>query len=110
MICSGEVLSRKLQERVQERLGEVEVYNLYGPTEAAVDVTSLRSLRPSRSGCADTAYPRQQHCGGPAGGRGKFQHTRSIHESWRIRALPGKIRQKAQGRTALKCQGASSCI
>ncbi|PYX84382.1 MAG: hypothetical protein DMG70_06520, partial [Acidobacteria bacterium] len=45
VICSGEVLSRKLQERVQERLGEVEVYNLYGPTEAAVDVTSWRCQR-----------------------------------------------------------------
>ncbi|HEU4595234.1 MAG TPA: amino acid adenylation domain-containing protein, partial [Pyrinomonadaceae bacterium] len=38
VICSGEALSRELQERFQERLG-AELHNLYGPTEAAVDVT-----------------------------------------------------------------------
>jgi amino acid adenylation domain-containing protein len=39
VICSGEALSRELQDRFFTRLPEVELHNLYGPTEAAVDVT-----------------------------------------------------------------------
>ena len=39
VICSGEALSRELQERFFRRLAQVELHNLYGPTEAAVDVT-----------------------------------------------------------------------
>ena len=38
VICSGESLSRDLQERFFERLG-AGLHNLYGPTEAAIDVT-----------------------------------------------------------------------
>lgn len=38
VICSGEALTRDLQDRVFS-LQEVELHNLYGPTEAAVDVT-----------------------------------------------------------------------
>ena len=38
VICSGEALSRELQERYYERMPG-ELHNLYGPTEAAVDVT-----------------------------------------------------------------------
>jgi amino acid adenylation domain-containing protein len=39
VICSGEALTRELQERFFTRLPGVELHNLYGPTEAAVDVT-----------------------------------------------------------------------
>ncbi len=42
VICSGEALGLKLQERFFQRLAKAELYNLYGPTEAAVDVTSWR--------------------------------------------------------------------
>ncbi|MEV5412748.1 amino acid adenylation domain-containing protein [Thermopolyspora sp. NPDC052614] len=38
VICSGEALSRELQERLFAR-STAELHNLYGPTEAAVDVT-----------------------------------------------------------------------
>ncbi len=38
VICSGEALPWKLQERFFEHL-ECELHNLYGPTEAAIDVT-----------------------------------------------------------------------
>ena len=38
IICSGEALSRNLQDRTLAKL-EVELHNLYGPTEAAIDVT-----------------------------------------------------------------------
>ncbi len=38
LICSGEALSRDLQQKVFDCL-DTELYNLYGPTEAAVDVT-----------------------------------------------------------------------
>lgn len=41
VICSGEALSRDLQDRTLERL-DTELHNLYGPTEAAVDVTWWR--------------------------------------------------------------------
>jgi amino acid adenylation domain-containing protein len=40
VICSGEALSRELQDRFFTRLHKVELHNLYGPTEAAVDVTA----------------------------------------------------------------------
>ena len=40
VICSGEALSRELQDRFFTRLSGVQLYNLYGPTEAAVDVTA----------------------------------------------------------------------
>jgi amino acid adenylation domain-containing protein len=39
VICSGEALSRELQQRFHTRL-QAELHNLYGPTEAAVDVTA----------------------------------------------------------------------
>ena len=38
VICSGEALSRGLQDRFFERM-TAELYNLYGPTEASIDVT-----------------------------------------------------------------------
>jgi acyl-coenzyme A synthetase/AMP-(fatty) acid ligase len=38
IICSGEALSRPLQDRCLSRMS-AGLYNLYGPTEAAVDVT-----------------------------------------------------------------------
>lgn len=38
VICSGEALSRDLQDRAFRRLNS-ELHNLYGPTEAAIDVT-----------------------------------------------------------------------
>lgn len=38
VICGGEALTTKLEERFFSRLG-AELHNLYGPTEAAVDVT-----------------------------------------------------------------------
>ena len=38
VICSGEALSRNLEDRFFECL-EVELHNLYGPTEASIDVT-----------------------------------------------------------------------
>jgi amino acid adenylation domain-containing protein/non-ribosomal peptide synthase protein (TIGR01720 family) len=41
IICSGEELSREIQERCFARLN-VELYNLYGPTEASIDVTAWR--------------------------------------------------------------------
>ena len=39
IVCSGEALSLKLQQRCQEILPSSVLNNLYGPTEAAVDVT-----------------------------------------------------------------------
>jgi amino acid adenylation domain-containing protein len=39
VICSGEALPLKLQQRYFERL-QAPLYNLYGPTEAAIDVTA----------------------------------------------------------------------
>ncbi len=41
VVCSGEALTRDLQQRFFERL-HAELHNLYGPTEAAIDVTSWR--------------------------------------------------------------------
>ncbi|MDJ0800853.1 MAG: amino acid adenylation domain-containing protein [Calothrix sp. MO_167.B12] len=46
VICSGEALPWKLQERFFERL-ECELHNLYGPTEAAIDVTHWKCQRES---------------------------------------------------------------
>ena len=60
VICSGEALSRELQERYYERMAG-ELHNLYGPTEAAVDVTfwacereSLRRVVPIGKPIANT--------------------------------------------------------
>ncbi len=39
VICSGEALTRDLQDRFFATLPECELHNLYGPTEAAIDVT-----------------------------------------------------------------------
>jgi amino acid adenylation domain-containing protein len=39
ILCSGETLPPRLQQRFFERL-EAELHNLYGPTEAAIDVTA----------------------------------------------------------------------
>lgn len=44
VICSGEALSRELQERFFAR-SSAELHNLYGPTEAAVDVTAWACRR-----------------------------------------------------------------
>ncbi|HET7504168.1 MAG TPA: AMP-binding protein, partial [Kofleriaceae bacterium] len=44
VICSGEALSRELQERFFAR-SAAELHNLYGPTEAAVDVTAWACRR-----------------------------------------------------------------
>ncbi len=43
VICSGEVLSVKLQKEFF-RLMDAELHNLYGPTEAAIDVTHWQCL------------------------------------------------------------------
>lgn len=40
IFCSGEALSKPLQQRVNTLLPWVELHNLYGPTEAAIDVTA----------------------------------------------------------------------
>jgi amino acid adenylation domain-containing protein len=40
VICSGEALTRDLQDRLFEVLPGAELHNLYGPTEAAIDVTA----------------------------------------------------------------------
>jgi amino acid adenylation domain-containing protein len=42
IICSGEVLSPRLQETCLARLPHAELHNLYGPTEASIDVTAWR--------------------------------------------------------------------
>ncbi|HEV1995803.1 MAG TPA: amino acid adenylation domain-containing protein [Candidatus Acidoferrum sp.] len=47
VICSGEALPLKVQERFFAR-SKAELHNLYGPTEAAVDVTSWQ-CRPDSS-------------------------------------------------------------
>jgi len=47
VICSGEELSRDLQERFFSRMNS-QLHNLYGPTEAAVDVTHWTCLRSSK--------------------------------------------------------------
>ncbi|NJR72594.1 MAG: AMP-binding protein, partial [Scytonema sp. CRU_2_7] len=47
VMCSGEALPFKLQERFFARL-DADLYNLYGPTEAAVDVTFWACERQSR--------------------------------------------------------------
>ncbi|BAZ47499.1 amino acid adenylation [Nostoc sp. NIES-4103] len=46
VICSGEALPQKLQERFFSCL-ECELHNLYGPTEAAIDVTYWQCERES---------------------------------------------------------------
>jgi amino acid adenylation domain-containing protein len=40
VICSGEALTRDVQDRFFAVLPGVELHNLYGPTEAAIDVTA----------------------------------------------------------------------
>jgi amino acid adenylation domain-containing protein len=40
VICSGEALTRDLQDRFFDVLPDAELHNLYGPTEAAIDVTA----------------------------------------------------------------------
>jgi amino acid adenylation domain-containing protein len=52
VICSGEAMSRGLQERFEQRLG-CGLYNLYGPTEASVDVTVWNCER----GTKETVVP-----------------------------------------------------
>jgi amino acid adenylation domain-containing protein len=47
VICSGEALPVRVQERFFGRLPGVELHNLYGPTEAAVDVTCWACKRGS---------------------------------------------------------------
>ncbi len=40
VICSGQALSKELQDRFLKRWPAVQLHNLYGPTEASVDVTA----------------------------------------------------------------------
>ncbi|MEO1395699.1 MAG: amino acid adenylation domain-containing protein [Cyanobacteria bacterium J06634_5] len=40
VICSGEALTRTLQEQFFHQLPTTKLHNLYGPTEAAIDVTA----------------------------------------------------------------------
>ncbi|MGV7211556.1 non-ribosomal peptide synthase/polyketide synthase [Oxalobacteraceae bacterium A2-2] len=42
VMCSGEALPYALQQRVRERMPQVELHNLYGPTEAAIEATHWR--------------------------------------------------------------------
>lgn len=44
VICSGEALSKTLQNQFFEQL-DAELHNLYGPTEAAIDVTAYQCQR-----------------------------------------------------------------
>jgi amino acid adenylation domain-containing protein len=39
LICSGEALTRTLQDACHSKLPQTQLYNYYGPTEAAVDVS-----------------------------------------------------------------------
>ncbi|HEY9421467.1 MAG TPA: amino acid adenylation domain-containing protein, partial [Thermoanaerobaculia bacterium] len=48
VICSGEALPRRLQDRFAERIG-TGLHNLYGPTEASIDVTSWACQDDGRS-------------------------------------------------------------
>ncbi|WP_437681738.1 non-ribosomal peptide synthase/polyketide synthase [Sorangium sp. So ce131] len=61
VICSGEALSRELEERFFRKLGDgegaPELQNLYGPTEAAVDVTSWRCRRGDSHGSVPIGRP-----------------------------------------------------
>ncbi|WP_437681732.1 amino acid adenylation domain-containing protein [Sorangium sp. So ce131] len=61
VICSGEALSRELEERFFRKLGDgegaPELQNLYGPTEAAVDVTSWRCRRGDSHGSVPIGKP-----------------------------------------------------
>lgn len=45
VICSGEALTRSLQDRLFSISDSLELHNLYGPTEAAVDVTHFTCSR-----------------------------------------------------------------
>jgi microcystin synthetase protein McyA len=56
VFCSGEALSRDLQERFFARL-DAELHNLYGPTEAAVDVTFWRCERAGPRGSVPIGRP-----------------------------------------------------
>src|SRR5262249_30144719 len=57
LICSGESLSRQIEQRVGARLPWVELDNLYGPTEASVDVTFWRCGEGSKGGGAPIGRP-----------------------------------------------------
>jgi amino acid adenylation domain-containing protein len=56
VFCSGEALSRELQDRVLDRLG-TELHNLYGPTEAAVEVTHWRCRRDGPAHTVPIGHP-----------------------------------------------------
>jgi Non-ribosomal peptide synthetase modules and related proteins len=49
IICSGEELSKAVQDDCLRQLPQVELHNLYGPTEAAIDVTFWQCSRASGS-------------------------------------------------------------
>ncbi|MCT4686726.1 non-ribosomal peptide synthetase [Vallitalea sp.] len=56
VICSGEVLSYKLQKMFYKYL-KAELYNLYGPTEAAIDVTWYRCTPENNYGIVPIGKP-----------------------------------------------------
>ena len=56
VICSGEALSRELQERFFREFGAY-LHNLYGPTEAAIDVTHWQCEPASARGTVPIGRP-----------------------------------------------------
>jgi amino acid adenylation domain-containing protein len=56
VICGGEVLSHKLQERFF-RCVDAELINAYGPTEATIGTTSWTCLRGDLTGIVPIGYP-----------------------------------------------------
>ncbi|MFE0043487.1 amino acid adenylation domain-containing protein [Streptomyces albireticuli] len=56
VICSGEALPERLQERFFAR-SRAELHNLYGPTEAAVDVTAWTCRRDGAPGPVPIGHP-----------------------------------------------------
>ena len=56
VICSGEALSRDLQDQFFAR-SQAQLHNLYGPTEAAVDVTSWACRREPDPRPVPIGYP-----------------------------------------------------
>jgi amino acid adenylation domain-containing protein len=57
VVCSGEAMTLKLQEKFFEKLGGVALENLYGPTEAAVDVTRWQCRKDSELKCVPIGRP-----------------------------------------------------
>ncbi|MBA2672061.1 non-ribosomal peptide synthetase [Ramlibacter sp.] len=57
VVCSGQALSRDLQDRFFRALPGVELHNLYGPTEASVDVTAWACRADSALACVPIGRP-----------------------------------------------------